>query len=101
MIERLRVFEGIVTRARITSGRSKGIDTRKEIKSGDGLAAPSRFCLHLETANGAQTTGSDTTGLPNLETVGTVSRDFRKTTSTGKSLKRGMGHYLLKPNHFQ
>jgi hypothetical protein len=84
MIETQRVFEDIAMGARTTDGRSKGIDIEMT-KSGDGLVAPSRFLLHHKTANGAQSTGSETTGLLNPETAGTVSRDSRKTISTGKS----------------
>jgi hypothetical protein len=57
MTERLRVFEDIATRDRTTNGRTKGIDIKKEIESGDGLVAPSRVRLHLEIAKGAQNTG--------------------------------------------
>jgi hypothetical protein len=100
-IARLRVIEAIAMGGRITDSRSEGVDIKKRTERGDGLAAPSRFRLYLEAANVAQSTGLEKSGLPNLEAVGTVTRDSRKTISTGKSPQRRMGHYLLKPSRSQ
>jgi hypothetical protein len=101
MIETLTVIEAIIIVGRDTNGQSKEINTRKGIKSGDGLAVLSRFRLALGTANAAQGTASEKSGPLKLEAAGTVSPDSLRMMLTGKSLQRRVGHYLLRPSRSQ
>jgi hypothetical protein len=101
MIETLTVIEAITIVGRDTNGQRKEINTSKGIKSGGGLVVLSRFRLALGTANAAQGTASEKSGLLKLEATGTVSPDSLRMMLTGKSLQRRVGHYLLRPSRSQ